>query len=349
MSNPFILPYEGVKPSFGAPVVAGSGSAVLGRVTMGKGGRLGRLAVVRADGHYVQIGDDFDLGACSTVHIAHGVFPCIIGDRVSVGEHACVHACTVGNDVVIGDNVVILDGAVVEDGVIFEASATVFPGKKIEAGQVYAGSPARAMRAVAPGEIESMRTKMRKAGEPSAPLGVRSLPAPQSRVDPTCFIAGTATIRGRLNAAPRTSVWFSNDFDAGAASISIGANSNVQDNTIIRCGTEQGVTIGENSTVGHNVTLHDCTIGDHSLIGIGSVVAQGTVVGDHVLLAAGSRTEPGQVLESGWLYGRTPARPMTRLDRAKQEMIGFIIGTYCEYGRHFGAMQRELAEETAGR
>ena len=100
------------------------------------------------------------------------------------------------------------------------------------------------------------------------------------------FVASTAAVRGRLIAAESSSIWYSNNFDAGDAAISIGARTNIQDNTVILCSTPQGVSIGRDSTVGHNVTLHDCAIGNGSLIGIGSVVARGTVVEDRVLLAS---------------------------------------------------------------
>ena len=109
---PHILSYGGISPSFATPPIhAGAGSAVLGRVTVGRNAWLGALSVMRADGHFVRVGDDFHLGARSTLHINHEIFPCIVGDRVSVGRNACVHACTVGSDVVVGDEVVILDGA----------------------------------------------------------------------------------------------------------------------------------------------------------------------------------------------------------------------------------------------
>ena len=103
------------------------------------------------------------------------------------------------------------------------------------------------------------------------------------------------------------SIWFSNQFDAGGATITIGPRTNIQDNTVIRCSTKQGVTFGRDASVGHNVTIHDCEVGNESLLGIGSFVAPGTIVGERVLLAASARTTPGQVLESGWLYAGDPA------------------------------------------
>jgi carbonic anhydrase/acetyltransferase-like protein (isoleucine patch superfamily) len=161
-----------------------------------------------------------------------------------------------------------------------------------------------------------------------------------SEVHPSVFIARTASIGGRLVAAESASIWFGNRFDAGHATISIGARTNIQDNTTIRCTTQQGVSIGPDSTVGHNVTLGDCRIGSGSLIGIGSTVAPGTIVEDRVLLAASARTTPGQVLESGWMYGGNPARQMSRLDAGKHTLIDVIIGQYCEYARNFQAAAR---------
>jgi gamma-carbonic anhydrase len=338
---PYTLPYLGISPVLAAPPAhAGAGSVVLGRVVVGRNAWLGALSVMRADGHFVRVGDDFHVGPRSTLHINHEIFPCIVGDRVSVGANACVHACTVGSDVVIGDGVVILDGAVVEDNVVLEAGACVFPNKKVPGGFVYAGSPAKPVRPVESGEIAERRAAIGRAhatdGAPEASDGI----AAASEVHPSVFIASTAVVTGRLVAAESASVWFSNRFDAGEATISIGARTNIQDNTVIRCATPQGVSIGHDSTVGHNVTLGDCSIGSGSLIGIGSVVAPGTIVEDRVLLAASARTTPGQVLESGWMYGGNPARQMSRLDAGKHTLIDIIIGQYCEYARNFQAAER---------
>ena len=148
-------------------------------------------------------------------------------------------------------------------------------------------------------------------------------------------------MRGLINAAAGSSIWFSNDFNAGFAAISLGLRTNVQDNTVIRC-TSTGVMIGADTTVGHNVTMEDCVVGEHCLIGIGSFVARGTVVEDHVLLAAAARTEPGQVLESGWLYAGTPAKKLAPLDKGKREMIPIIITHYCQYAMDYKAAEQAL-------
>jgi gamma-carbonic anhydrase len=345
---PLILPFMGISPSIAGPLGhAGPGSALLGRATLGRNASLGALSVIRADGHFVKVGDDFRLGARSTLHINHEIHPCIVGDRVAVGRNACVHACTVGSDVVIGDNVVILDGAVVEDNVVLEPGSTVFPNKRVPSGFLYAGSPAKPERALRAGEVAERRQRMIVESDiAEANTQTSAAMAAGSEVHASVFIASTATVRGRLAAAESASVWFSNTLDAGTATISIGARTNIQDNTVIRCATAQGVSIGRDCAVGHNVTIHDCVIGDRTLIGIGSTVTQGTVVADRVLLAAAARTSPGQILETGWMYAGSPARKFARLDNAKEVLTALIVLQYCQYAQDFAALEREALATT---
>jgi carbonic anhydrase/acetyltransferase-like protein (isoleucine patch superfamily) len=340
---PHVLPYTGIAPDIASPLLhAGVGSAVLGRVTLGRNAWLGALSVIRADGHFVRIGDDFHLGAHSTLHINHEILPCIVGERVAVGRNTCVHACTVGSDVVIGDDVVILDGAEVEDKVVLEPGSTVFPARHLPGGFIYSGSPAKPVRPLGDSEIAERRKRLiAEEGSFEPATQVSTSAATSDALHPSAFIASTAHVKGRIVAGESASVWYSNTLDAGAAAISIGARTNIQDNTLIRCATAQGVSIGSDSVVGHNVMLHDCVIGDRSLIGIGSTVAAGTVVGDRVLLAAASRTSPGQVLESGWMYAGNPARKFARLDDAKQALTALIVLQYCQYARDFAALERE--------
>ena len=286
--------------------------------------------------------DSFHLGDRATVHIAHDLYPTIIGDRVTVGANAVVHACTVGSDCVVGDNAVVLDGSVLEDGIVLEAGSIVFPRSKLAGGQLYAGSPAKPVRALRPGEIEERAAAIEQAILPSSDRQSvsgrsrgRAASTPASSLPPR---RGSAE---RFAAAANSSVWFGCDLDANGGEIVVGFNTNIQDNTLIRCAPGRNFLIGANSTIGHNVTLADCRIGDRSLIGIGSVVASGTVIEDDVLLAAGSETLEGQVLERGFLWGRRPAQKMAPLDDAKRELIAQTIVMYCGYARAFAEAERQ--------
>lgn len=347
LAGPHLLPYLGVSPSFaGPPVHAGDRAAVLGRATVGTALWMGAAAVVRADGHFVRIGNDVHLGPRSTVHIAHDQYPAIVGDRVSVGENACVHACTVGSNCVVGDAAVVLDGSTVDDEVAIEAGSIVFSRSALKRGHLYSGIPAKPARRLEPGEIEIWHERVR-AQRSVAAAPSRPAPAPRPHrgagVHPSVFVASTVEVNATLLAEAGASVWYSCVLDAGGGEIRIGAGTNVQDNTVIRCAPGRSFVIGRGGTIGHNVLFGDCTIGDRALIGIGSVVAAGTVIEDRVLLAAGARTAPGQVLESGWLWGGSPARAIQRLDDAKLDMFAWLVATYRQYAVDFKAAEEALA------
>jgi gamma-carbonic anhydrase len=333
---PFVLPYGSVVPQFATPPVSGPRAAVLGRATIGANARLGIASVIRADGHFVRAGDDFVLGDRSTVHIAHDVYPAIIGDRVTVGVNAVIHACTVGSDVVVGDGAVILDGSIVADNVVIEPHSIVFPRSELAGGKLYAGMPARPVRELRSGEIEETAAGMYRARtNPPAVAG-----PPEAFIDQSVFVAATAKLAGHIVAGQNASIWFGCDLDANGGKITIGENTNIQDNTWINCRPGHRFTIGASSTIGHNVTLGDCTIGSRSLIGMGAVVANGTVVEDDVFLAAGAETTEGQVLESGFLWGRRPAIKMVSLDKAKRDLIAMTVEHYRAYARAFADAQR---------
>jgi carbonic anhydrase/acetyltransferase-like protein (isoleucine patch superfamily) len=337
-----VLPFRDIVPDFAAPPRhVGNMSAVAGRVTIGRDAWLGDYTIIRADGHFVRIGDDFRLGSGSTVHIAHDVYPTLIGHRVTVGRDAVVHACTVGDDCVIEDGVVILDGSVVESGVVLEAGSLVYPRSHLPAGYVYGGRPAKPVRGLSEREIQDRAERIHHDEEKGPPVrgawsGKREH---RGHVPEGAFIAATARVRGEVRLARRTSIWFACDIDSGAYGLTIGESSNIQDNSIIRCEGHPFV-LGTNSVIGHNVKLGGCTIGDGSLIGIGSVIAEGTIVDDGVLVAAGTQTEPGQRLERGWLWGGSPARPLSRMNEARAGLITSTISTYMGYAEAFSSAQQ---------
>jgi gamma-carbonic anhydrase len=338
----YTLPFNGIWPRLAAePHYCGSHVSLLGRIQLGERALLGAGAVIRADGHFVRIGDDFCLGALSTVHIAHDVYPTIVGDKAVVGWNAVVHACTVGDNCVIEDEVVVLDGSVVDDNVLIEARSTVFPRSKLKSGFAYAGSPAEPVRELAPGELDDRAAAIRAAvAQPSSPDENDGAGNGDS-VPHTIFIARTARLAGGRELGARSGVFFGCQLDAHQARIAVGENTNVQDNTRIDA-SEGAVIIGPDTTIGHNVHLRACQIGRHALIGIGADVAAGTIVDDDVLLAAGAITAPQQRLESGWLWGGRPARPIAKLTDARRQAMRDIVQHYCGYGAAYRAAQERL-------
>jgi carbonic anhydrase/acetyltransferase-like protein (isoleucine patch superfamily) len=343
--RPFTLPYDGVSPLIASPPThAGHHAAVLGRVTLGKAAWLGARSVIRADGHYVRIGDNFHLGARGTVHIAHEVYPTHIGAHVTAGVNSVIHACDVGDRCHIGRDVVILDGSNVGAECAFANGSVVFPRSVLEPGWLYEGAPAKPVRKLEPGELDELHARSRKAADEP----VDATPwVPRISAGGHLFAAHSARLKGRIVAGAETGVWFGCDLDAGDYEICFEESTNIQDNTIIRA-RNQTVTVGRETTIGHNVLMTDCAVGDHSLIGIGAVVASGTVIGNDVLLAAGAHTHEGQTLDEGWLYGGSPARRITPLDGKKRLLVSSIWPTYCEYARRFRKAQDDELARSAG-
>ncbi|GBU18224.1 MULTISPECIES: gamma carbonic anhydrase family protein [Methylobacterium] len=339
MSPDLILPHGDILPVFASrPVWCGRRSTVIGQARIGAQAWLGDDSVIRADGQEVILGDRFWLGHRSTVHIATLDLGTRVGDRVSVGRNAVVHACTVGSDVVIEDEAVILDGATVGDRIVLEAGATVFPRASLPSGFVYAGTPARPVRPISLDEVTDRAERLREA----AGEGGAEAPSDPLEVEESVFVARTASLRGRILLGENATVLFSCALDAEVGPIVVGARSNIQDNTVIRTRGE-GVVIGRETTIAHNVRMADCRIGARSLIGIGCTLAPGTVVADDVMVAAGATTDPGQLLEGGHLWGGRPARIIGALDDGKRALMARIVDGYVSHGRDFRALQDGLS------
>jgi carbonic anhydrase/acetyltransferase-like protein (isoleucine patch superfamily) len=279
------------------------------------------------------------LGPRATVHIAHDLYPTRIGDQVTIGESAVIHACQVGDGCVVEEGAVVLDASVVAAGAVIEAGSVVFPRTQLGGGQIYSGRPARPSRPLGVGELRERRAALRTR------ISAASMQRPaagfdMTAVDDTAFVANTATLAGRVVAGAEASIWYACVLDATDGEIVIGDRSNVQDGSRLRCVPGGRIALGADSTISHNVTLADCTIGDHSLIGIGSAIAAGTVVEDDVFLAAGATTTPGQVLASGKLWGGQPARVLAPLDERKRELIASTIVIYCAYADELARVQK---------
>jgi carbonic anhydrase/acetyltransferase-like protein (isoleucine patch superfamily) len=343
---PFILPFQGVVPVLHGPLTrADAGCAIIGRVTLGAGAVLGPFATIRGDGHVVVAGAGLHLGARSTIHIAHEHLGATVGAGVTVGADSVVHACAVGDGCVIEDQVSVLDGSVVGAGSVVARGSVVFPRSVLPAGHWCEGVPAVPLRPVTAAELGALHARIRSvSAQAEGALAVTRWASPAGA--PGGYVAATVTGRGELRMGEGSSLWFGCVVDAPVHGVDIAASANVQDNSVLRC-TGRAISIGRDSVVGHNVLLHDCALGERVLVGMGSQLAAGTVVGDDVLVAAGSTTTEGQVLESGWQWGGRPARPMSRLDQGKRQMILDAAAVYRDYAREFAAAQAAAGVTTS--
>lgn len=150
--------FRGHTPEIGDRVLIDPLALVLGDVRLGDDVSVWPGAIVRGDMHHIRVGDRCSVQDGSVLHITHasdfnpGGWPLTIGEEVTIGHNATVHGCTVGDRVLIGMGTVILDGAVIESEVIVAAGALVPPKKTLETGYLYAGTPARQIRALTESE-----------------------------------------------------------------------------------------------------------------------------------------------------------------------------------------------------
>lgn len=127
---------------------------VIGDVHIGANTSLWPGVVVRGDIHHIRIGSDSNIQDGCVLHVSHdgpympGGSALIIGDRVTVGHKAVLHGCTIGNDCLIGMGAIVMDRAVIEPGVMIGAGSLVPPGKTLQSGHLYTGSPVRQARAL---------------------------------------------------------------------------------------------------------------------------------------------------------------------------------------------------------
>ncbi|WP_442575912.1 gamma carbonic anhydrase family protein [Microbacterium sp. F51-2R] len=156
----------------------------------------------------------------------------------------------------------------------------------------------------------------------AADASVLSVPGRTPSIDPSAFVAAGARVIGDVTLGEGASVWYNAVLRGDSDAIRIGAGSNLQDNVSVHVDAGHPAVIGENVSVGHNAVVHGCTIGDGSLIGMGSVVLSGAVVGDGCLVAAGAVVLEGSVIPPGSLVAGVPAK--VRRELTDEERAGIL-------------------------
>ena len=163
------------------------------------------------------------------------------------------------------------------------------------------------------------------------------------QLDPTVWIAPTATVIGDVRLAAGASVWWNAIVRGDNDPIVIGENTNIQDGSVLH--TDEGVplTLGRDVTVGHMVMLHGCTVGDGSLIGIGSIVLNRAVIGRHCLIGANSLIPEGKVIPERSLVMGSPGKVVREL--SDEEVARLLHGAthYVHNARRYRDELQEIA------
>lgn len=157
-------------------------------------------------------------------------------------------------------------------------------------------------------------------------------------VDASAWVAPTATLVGRVNLGPDSSVWYQAVLRADSEEITVGGGSNLQDGVVAHVDPGFPLTIGENVSVGHNAVLHGCTVGDGTLVGMAAVIMNGAVVGENCLVAAGALVTEGARIPPRSLVAGVPAKVRRELTDEEVEHCTVNALTYRDLaGVHRGA------------
>ena len=152
-----------------------------------------------------------------------------------------------------------------------------------------------------------------------------------------CFIAENAVIIGDVIIGDQCSIWYTTVLRGDVNSIKIGNRVNVQDGTVLHTLYQKStIEIGDDVSIGHNVTIHGAKIHNGALIGMGSVVMDNVVVGEGAIVAAGSVVLSNTIIEPGALYAGVPAKFVKQVEPEKSmELNQKIARNYLMYSKWY--------------
>lgn len=153
---PLILPVKGVAPDIAPDCFIAENATIVGDVVIGEKCSVWFNAVIRGDVHYIKIGNYTNIQDGAVIHCTYKKAPTVIGNYVNIGHQAMVHGCTVKDHVLIGMGAIVMDHAIVEDYVIIAAGAVVLENTICERGFLYAGVPAKKIKALSEEQISML-------------------------------------------------------------------------------------------------------------------------------------------------------------------------------------------------
>jgi carbonic anhydrase/acetyltransferase-like protein (isoleucine patch superfamily) len=173
-------------------------------------------------------------------------------------------------------------------------------------------------------------------------MAVYELDGIQPRVADSAWVADSAQVMGNVVLGEDSSIWFGTVIRGDTETITVGRGSNIQDASVLHADIGKPLTIGENVTVGHQVMLHGCTIGDESLIGIGAIVLNGAKIGRHCLVGAGALVTEGKEFPDGSMIIGSPAKAVRQLTPEQIEGLKLSAQHYMDNARRFRAGLKKL-------
>jgi carbonic anhydrase/acetyltransferase-like protein (isoleucine patch superfamily) len=173
-------------------------------------------------------------------------------------------------------------------------------------------------------------------------MAVYALDGVEPQIAESAWVADSAQVMGEVHMGADASVWFGTVVRGDTSSITIGEGTNVQDASVLHADLGMPLVIGRHVTVGHQVMLHGCTIGDESLIGIGAIVLNGAKIGKNCLVGAGALVTEGKEFPDGSMIIGSPARVVKQLTTEQMQGLRQSAQHYIDNARRFRAGLRKL-------
>ncbi len=173
-------------------------------------------------------------------------------------------------------------------------------------------------------------------------MAIYELDGMAPHIDDSAWVADSAEVIGQVKLGKNASIWFGVVLRGDSDLITVGEGSNIQDASVLHADAGVPLTVGCNVTVGHQVMLHGCTIGDESLIGIGAVVLNGAKIGKNCLVGAGSLVTEGKEFPDGSMILGSPAKVVKQLSPEQIEGLRASARHYVENAQRFKRGLRKL-------
>ena len=158
----------------------------------------------------------------------------------------------------------------------------------------------------------------------------------------SAWVADSAQVIGDVVLGEDVSIWFGSVLRGDTANLQIGAGSNIQDGSVLHADPGKPLVVGERVTVGHQVMLHGCTIGDESLIGIGAVILNGAKIGKNCLVGAGALVTEGKEFPDGSMIIGSPAKAVRELSPEQIDGLRKSAQHYIDNARRYKSGLRKL-------
>lgn len=164
---------------------------------------------------------------------------------------------------------------------------------------------------------------------------IRDYKGKSPEIDPTVFIAETAVIIGEVKIKKDANIWYNVVIRGDENSIEIGERTNVQDLVMVHISESACVVIGDGVTIGHQATIHGCTIEDRCLIGMGATILDGAHIGEETIIGAGALVTQGKRIPGRSLVLGSPARVVRPLTDEEIEGLKHSSDSYVRLSKEY--------------